>query len=74
MCSALFSFNRVFTSSTFEAFLINEAAIKEKSFSIHHLISFLSFEVTQGILSVTQGRLICLLEPISAEFRASTST
>jgi hypothetical protein len=58
----------------FDAFLMKEAAINLKLFSIAKRISFLSFSVTQGSFNFTQGKFICLLDQITALFKALTST
>jgi hypothetical protein len=74
MCELFFTSKSFLISSIHSLFLTKEAAIKSKSFRIQKLISISSFSVIPGSFNLTQGRFICLLDPIKAPFSASTST
>ena len=68
MSGALFSSSTFLISSTSEAFLTNDAAIKSIPCSIPNLISSISFSVIAGRLIETPGRFTPFLDDTFPEF------
>jgi hypothetical protein len=73
ICELFFASKSFLISSIHSLFLTKEAAIKSKLLSKAKLISISSCSVIHGSCNLTQGRFICLLDPIKAPFSASTS-
>ena len=58
-------FTKSFCNSVISsALLTNESAIKSTRFLIPNFMSLISFEVIDGRLILTPGKLTCLLDPI----------